>query len=225
MDPDEDEPNLEESWPHLQVVYELLLKFVMSSEIEPEHIRNALDNAFILKLICLFNSEDPRERDYLKTLLHRIYGRFMPLREFIRKSIMNYFLKIAYDYDFEEHNGIIELLEILSAIINGFGAPLKPDHLFFLQKGLLPLHKVSDLSVFHSQLQTCIIQYIEKDSTISEHVVGYLIKYWPVTNASKEVLYLMELEEIFEVTMMKHLENIHIDLFKRLSNSLVSNHF
>lgn len=30
-------------------------------------------------------SEDPRERDYLKTILHRIYGKFMVHRPFIRK--------------------------------------------------------------------------------------------------------------------------------------------
>lgn len=29
-DPDEDEPHLEEAWPHLQLVYELLLKFILS---------------------------------------------------------------------------------------------------------------------------------------------------------------------------------------------------
>jgi serine/threonine-protein phosphatase 2A regulatory subunit B' len=29
-DPDEDEPHLEEAWPHLQLVYELFLKFMMS---------------------------------------------------------------------------------------------------------------------------------------------------------------------------------------------------
>lgn len=28
---DEDEPHLEEAWPHLQLVYELLLKFVMTT--------------------------------------------------------------------------------------------------------------------------------------------------------------------------------------------------
>jgi serine/threonine-protein phosphatase 2A regulatory subunit B' len=30
VDPDEDEPHLEEAWPHLQLVYELFLKFMMS---------------------------------------------------------------------------------------------------------------------------------------------------------------------------------------------------
>ena len=29
---------------------------------------------FLMKLLELFDSEDPRERDYLKTILHRIYG-------------------------------------------------------------------------------------------------------------------------------------------------------
>ena len=30
VDPDEDEPHLEEAWPHLQLVYELLLKWLMA---------------------------------------------------------------------------------------------------------------------------------------------------------------------------------------------------
>lgn len=151
LDPDEDEPNLEEAWPHYQVVYELLLRFIMNHEMESTEICKFLSETFILKLLELFNSEDPRERDYLKTLLHRIYGRFMPMREFVRKSIMNFFLKIAFEY--EENNGISELLEILCAIINGFKSPLKENHIFFLEKALLPLHKVSNLAAFHTQLQ------------------------------------------------------------------------
>jgi serine/threonine-protein phosphatase 2A regulatory subunit B' len=36
-------------------------------------------------MLDLFDSEDPRERDYLKTILHRIYGKFMQIRTNIRK--------------------------------------------------------------------------------------------------------------------------------------------
>jgi len=188
----------------------------MNHEMDPSEIREALTETFILKLLELFNSEDPRERDYLKTLLHRIYGRFMPLREFIRKSIMNFFLKIAFEY--EENNGITELLEILCSIINGFNAPLKEMHIFFLEKALLPLHKVSNLSVFHTQLQNCIVQYLEKDITLASRVCAYLLKVWPITNAAKEVLFLTELEEIFELAQGQKLSGIHVDLFKRFSN-------
>lgn len=46
-----------------------------------------------LQLLELFDSEDPRERDFLKTILHRIYGKFLGLRAFIRKQINNNFLR------------------------------------------------------------------------------------------------------------------------------------
>lgn len=71
-------------------------------------------------------SEDPRERDYLKTILHRIYGKFMVHRPFVRKAINNVFYKFIYET--ERHNGVAELLEILGSIINGFALPLKDEH-------------------------------------------------------------------------------------------------
>ena len=48
---------------------------------------------FQLQLLELFDSEDPRERDFLKTVLHRIYGKFLGLRAYIRKQINNIFLR------------------------------------------------------------------------------------------------------------------------------------
>ena len=59
----------------------------------------------------LFDSEDPRERDFLKTTLHRIYGKFLNLRAFIRRSINNQFF--LFIYEDERHSGIAEMLEIL----------------------------------------------------------------------------------------------------------------
>ena len=46
-----------------------------------------------LQLLELFDSEDPRERDLLKTTLHRIYGKFLGLRVHIRKQISNIFYR------------------------------------------------------------------------------------------------------------------------------------
>ena len=122
-DPDEDEPVLEASWPHLQYVYEFLLRFVVSNETDPKVVKQYITQKFLLKLLDLFDSEDPRERDYLKTILHRIYGKFMSHRSFIRKTIQNIFCRFVYET--ERHNGIAELLEILGSIINGFALPLK----------------------------------------------------------------------------------------------------
>src|SRR6218665_2946661 len=66
---------------------------------------------FAVQLLELFDSEDPRERDFLKTVLHRIYGKFLGLRAFIRKQINYIFLRFVYET--EHFNGVGELLEIL----------------------------------------------------------------------------------------------------------------
>lgn len=119
-------------------------------------------------MLELFDSEDPRERDFLKTTLHRIYGKFLNLRSYIRRSINNVFFQFTYET--ERFNGIAELLEILGSIINGFALPLKEEHKLFLTRVLIPLHKVKSLSMYHPQLAYCIVQFLEKDSTLTDEV-------------------------------------------------------
>ncbi|MEJ1269426.1 protein phosphatase 2 regulatory subunit B' epsilon [Cricetulus griseus] len=174
FDPEEDEPTLEASWPHLQ-------------------------------LLELFDSEDPRERDYLKTVLHRIYGKFLGLRAFIRKQINNIFLRFVYET--EHFNGVAELLEILGSIINGFALPLKAEHKQFLVKVLIPLHTVRSLSLFHAQ------------------VIRGLMKFWPKTCSQKEVMFLGELEEILDVIEPSQFVKIQEPLFKQIAKCVSSPHF
>ncbi|WP_411023738.1 hypothetical protein, partial [Salmonella sp. s51228] len=94
------------------------LRFLESPDFSPQLGKKCIEQKFVIQLLNLFDSEDPRERDYLKTILHRIYGKFLGLRAYIRKQINNIFYR--YIYEFEKHNGIAELLEILGSIINGF---------------------------------------------------------------------------------------------------------
>ncbi len=116
----------------LQLVYEFFLRFLESPDFQPSIGKKVIDQKFVLQLLELFDSEDPRERDFLKTVLHRIYGKFLGLRAFIRKQINNFFLKFIYET--EHFNGVGELLEILGSIINGFALPLKAEHKQFLVK-------------------------------------------------------------------------------------------
>merc|ERR1719160_395732 len=195
-DPEDEEPMLEGAWPHLQIVYEFFLRFVVSNDVDPKIAKRFVDQTFVLRLLELFDSEDPRERDYLKTILHRIYGKFMALRSFIRRAIQHVFFKVIYEC--EMHNGVGELLEILGSIINGFALPLKEEHKDFLTKALIPLHKVKSLATFHQQLSYCMTQYVEKDPRLTCDIVLAMLKFWPVTLTSKQVLFLNELEETLE---------------------------
>ncbi|XP_034040208.1 serine/threonine-protein phosphatase 2A 56 kDa regulatory subunit delta isoform isoform X2 [Thalassophryne amazonica] len=176
FDPEEDEPTLEAAWPHLQLVYEFFLQFLESPDFQPNIAKKYIDQKFVLSLLELFDSEDPRERDFLKTILHRIYGKFLGLRAYIRRQINNIFYRFIYET--EHHNGIAELLEILGSIINGFALPLKEEHKMFLIRVLLPLHKVKSLSVYHPQLAYCVVQFLEKDSSLTEPVAERALYYW-----------------------------------------------
>jgi len=223
FDPEEDDPTFEASWPHLQLVYEFFLRFLESPDFQPSVGKKVIDQKFVLQLLELFDSEDPRERDFLKTVLHRIYGKFLGLRAFIRKQINNIFLRFIYET--EHFNGVGELLEILGSIINGFALPLKLEHKQFLVKVLIPLHKVRCLALYHAQLAYCVVQFLEKDAALTEPVVLGLLKFWPKTCSQKEVMFLGEIEEILDVIEPTQFVKIQDSLFRQTSRCVSSPHF
>ncbi len=223
FDPEEDEPNLEAAWPHLQIIYEFFLRFLESPDFQPNIVKKFIDQKFLIQLLDLFDCEDPRERDFLKTILHRIYGKFLVLRSYIRKQINNTFHRFIYET--ERHNGIAELLEILGSIINGFALPLKEEHKQFLIKVLLPLHKAKILSAYHPQLAYCVVQFLEKDPSLTEQVILSLLKFWPKTHSPKEIMFLNELEEILDVIEPVEFQKVMNSLFKQLAKCVSSPHF
>ncbi|KAJ0031814.1 hypothetical protein Pint_12748 [Pistacia integerrima] len=220
---DDDEPMFDPAWPHLQIVYDLLLKFITSSCLDTKIAKRYVDHSFILRLLDLFDSDDPRERECLKTILHRVYGKFMVHRPFIRKSISNIFYRFVFET--EKHNGIAELLEIFGSVITGFALPLKEEHKIFLRRVLIPLHKPKSLGSYFQQLSYCIMQFIEKEPKLASVVINGLLKYWPITNSQKEVMFLGELEEILEAINMVEFQKVMVPLFWRIGCCINSSHF
>ncbi|CAO3596492.1 unnamed protein product [Absidia cylindrospora] len=222
-DPEDEEPVFELAWPHLQLVYELFLRFVESPDFNAQAAKKHIDQKFILQLLELFDSEDPRERDFLKTILHRLYGKFLNLRAFIRRSINHMFFQFVYETD--HFNGVAELLEILGSIINGFALPLKKEHKTFLFRVLLPLHKPPSLAMYHPQLTYCVVQFLEKDPTLTADTVHGILRYWPKVNSAKEVMFLNEFEEILDVTDAVEFKKIMGPLFERIAQCVSNPHF
>jgi serine/threonine-protein phosphatase 2A regulatory subunit B' len=171
----------------------------------------------------LFDTEDPRERECLKAILHRVYGKFMVHRPFIRKSLSNIFYRFVFET--EKHNGIAELLEIFGSIISGFAMPLKEEHKIFLWRVLIPLHKPKSVGVYFQQLSYCVVQFIEKEPRLASMVIKGILKYWPITNSQKEVMFLGELEEILEAISMVEFQKVMVPLFWRIGCCINSLHF
>jgi serine/threonine-protein phosphatase 2A regulatory subunit B' len=284
-DPQQEDPN----WSHIQIAYEFLLRLVSFTpnvaqtvalpatkdnphpepnvtlaQLQTSHkllYSTYLSRRFILSLLANFSTEDIRERDYLKTIIHRIYGSSMALRPFIRSvakgcgdlaeiSLLrphrNLFLVCIHSvfrrniqhiilrtvYEDERQHGISELLEILGSIINGFAVPLKDTHIdTLLCRILLPLHKVSHLSLFHPQLSYAVMQFLEKDPALANIVLVSLLKMWPQRNSKKEVLFVAEVEEVLERVpeMTKTAPPLHIDVLSavlsKIAACVCSTHF
>ncbi|XP_062217907.1 serine/threonine protein phosphatase 2A 57 kDa regulatory subunit B' kappa isoform-like [Phragmites australis] len=220
---EEEEPMFDPAWPHLQLVYDLLLKFIGSSSLDAKVGKKYFDHSFIVKLLELFDSEDPRERDCLKTILHRIYGKFMVHRPIIRKAVSNIFYHLVFETD--RHNGIAELLEVFGSVISGFALPLKEEHKIFLWRILIPLHKPKTVGVYLQQLTYCVTQFVEKEPELASSVILGLLRYWPITNSQKEVMFLSEIEEVLEATNMGEFQKCMVPLFRRIAHCINSSHF
>ncbi|KAH9359946.1 hypothetical protein HPB48_005768 [Haemaphysalis longicornis] len=208
----------EATWPNLM----LLCSLLDSPEFSPSHWQPVIDRKLVLQLLDRFDSEDPEERNLIKTVLYRIYRKFVGLRVEIRKQI-NYVL-LRYIYETEKFNGVAELLKILGCIIDGFALPLKAEHKQFLIKVLIPLHKPKCLMNYHEQLTYCLIRFVEKDAMLAEQVVKGLLKFWPKVCTKKELLFLREIEDILEVTKPSQFAKIAKGLFKQIAKCIDNPH-
>jgi serine/threonine-protein phosphatase 2A regulatory subunit B' len=194
----EEEPFEDPAWSHLQLIYDLTLRLVINTDVDKKTMKKYLEGEFVDNIIELFSSEDPREREYLKTILHRIYGRFMPLRQFIRQSIANCCYRTIYAGRslVRNENGIAEFLEIFCSIIHGFSIPVKPEHKDFLRNVLVPLHKCRKLEKFHEQLVACCVQFVFKDPAVASVILGGLLKFWPIQSPTKEEMFIAEVVNV-----------------------------
>ena len=55
-----------------------------------------------------------------------------------------------------------------------------------------------------ADLHPCPLQFVDKEPTLAEPVLSQLLKFWPVINSQKEVLFLGEMEEILELTQVRN---------------------
>ncbi|XVF63257.1 hypothetical protein PTKIN_Ptkin09bG0073100 [Pterospermum kingtungense] len=205
-------------WPHLQIVYDILLRLVLN--VDPKTLKDDIDHHFILNLLFLFQSEDLRERESLKNVFHRVYSRFTFYRSFMRKAMNDVFLHHVFET--ERHCGIGELLEIWGSIINGFAVPLKEEHKLFLIRVLLPLHKTKSLHLYHRQLTYCVSQFVQKEPALGGVVARGILRYWPVTNCHKQVLLIGELEELVENLEPDQYRNLALPLCTHITRCLNS---
>jgi serine/threonine-protein phosphatase 2A regulatory subunit B' len=70
-----------------------------------------------------------------------------------------------------------------------------------------------------------VVQFLEKDATLTESVILGLLKFWPKTCSQKEVMFLGEIEEILDVIEPTQFTKIEKALFRQIARCVSSPHF
>lgn len=81
------------------------------------------------------------------------------------------------------------------------------------------------MTLYHPQLAYCVVQFLEKDPSLTVEVVNGILRFWPKVNSPKEVMFLNELEEILDVVDPKEFTKIQKPIFTQLARSVSSPHF
>eukprot|EP01029_Cantina_marsupialis_P028638 TRINITY_DN777804_c0_g1_i1.p1 TRINITY_DN777804_c0_g1~~TRINITY_DN777804_c0_g1_i1.p1 ORF type:complete len:472 (+),score=123.32 TRINITY_DN777804_c0_g1_i1:132-1547(+) len=223
-DPEDEEEFKEPAWPHLEMVYEIMSRFVLSEEINYKVARRYLNQTFCLRLLELLDSEDVRERDWVKTIVHRIYHKFISHRGFIRRVMANIVYRFVYET--EHFNGIAEILMIVESITNGLKTPLKLEHAVFLRRVLIPLHRPKYIIPYIVNLTFCMAKFMARFPKTLPPIFRGILQYWPKSNSAKQVLLLEELEELLKVAKnAEEINEVIEPIFRVIASCLESDHF
>jgi hypothetical protein len=63
---------------------------------------------------------------------------------------------------------------------------MKKEHVVFLERALIPLHRAKVMGMYHQQLSYCVSQYAEKDPSTAVPIVLGLVKAWPWSSSAKQ---------------------------------------
>lgn len=69
------------------------------------------------------------------------------------------------------------------------------------------------------------MQFVEKDPSQSVPIILGLLRVWPKTNSTKEVMFLTEIEEILDIIPIEQFRLISRPLFVQIAKCIDSNHF
>lgn len=210
------------SYPYLKKIYELFYNILSCKNLKDNNFKAFFSQEFFDNFIELFQSNEPDEREMLKNILFKLYTMNVSCRKIIRKVIRNFLLTIIYDRD--KVNGVYEILEMLLSVVIGYNVPLLKEHIDFFYCVLIPLHKVHNLYLYHTPLLHCSMLLMIKDKSLPVPYIQGLLRYWPVGDSDKEILFISEINEVIGFCEMSLIEPIIIKLFKRLIRCIASPH-
>ena len=204
-------PLQEPAWPHLSIVYSILIKVLMEY---PEAPFFTLKTA--TRLLRATSSGDSRERAQLSTFL----AKFLLLRqEFLYQMIDKFSTLVeAYAEGLYSPFAITTILNAYLEIVND-ASDVSPQFTKFFRSSIIPLLSDKYFSFFEQTLVRLIDFFIEDDQRNAHYVVQMILKKWPYTSLNKQTTFLNILMRCLPKMTSRELHPIIPKVLSLLANS------
>lgn len=199
---DFDDVTQDMAWPHLALVYEALLKLLMSSK--DVTINHA---TFVSVLVCNSCSPDERERMAARDNLKFLFVKCPDLRDTILRHVENQFLTGVCSH---------QLLEFMLTVLDEVGRPLPDNFIRIYQTSILFLHSSKLFMKFYKAFFACVNRFVRAERSLLKPTIEYLVRHWPSSTVRKQLIFMSEMEGL----TLNYYEDVNEEIAKMVFTKL-----
>jgi hypothetical protein len=167
-------------WPHLTVIYQILLQLLTKVPQSPRHL------PFAQRLIPVCDSPDPNERSAIVRFYEQLSRSVPPARDYLL-TIFSAYIELHVIGSSRCPFLVWTLLSVFEALLGQSSPPVEQNHLFL--NVILPLLRHPYLRVFGDPMGQVIGRLQDSGQANALAVVKYLLAKWPRNLPSKQVFF------------------------------------
>ena len=213
----DDEPLIIDiNWPHLQYIYQLLLKIILKFK-----NLNNLSDKFAISLISLLHSSDPNEREQLRTFFSLFVTTFPNYEEIIIKEMS--FLLVSYR---EKQSYPFSITPILKFYAERFRTKTTIDDLTYdiFMNYIIPLVSCQHVITIYLPITHVCDALMALDQSLARDVLRFSLKHWPESKPTKQINYIHFLNFLVEKLTSSDFSGMCQPLFRLYSRCALTSH-
>lgn len=199
---DFDDVTQDMAWPHLALVYEALLKLLMSPiSLKIKH------PTFVSVLVKNSCSPDERERMAVRDNLKLLFVKCPDLQETILRLVQNQFLTGTCSH---------QILEFILAVLDEVGRPLPENLVNMYKNSILFLHSSKMFLSFYKAFFAVVNRFVRFERSLLHPTMEYLVKHWPSSTVRKQLVFMSEMEGL----TLNYFEDVNEEIAKMVFQKL-----
>lgn len=199
---DFDDVTQDMAWPHLALVYEALLKLLMSPiNVKVKH------PTFVSVLAKNSCSPDERERMAVRDNLKLLFVKCPDLQDTILRLVQNQFLTGICSH---------QILEFILAVLDEVGRPLPESLVNMYKNSILFLHSSKMFLSFYKAFFAVVNRFVRFERSLLQPTIEYLVKHWPSSTVRKQLVFMSEMEGL----TLNYFEDVNEEIAKMVFTKL-----